>query len=100
MASFTPSALTVQSIGSMRLVVAHWDEDILSGTNYWASGIDDIRSAMICCRGGTAINASSSELSVTWTASNGTIHIVTDGAMSNTGYALWVLAGGPATLES
>lgn len=98
MAAFTPSDLTVQSMGSMNLHIAHWDEDILSGTNYWASGIQGIRSLMICCLGGTSINASSSELSVSWTASNGTIHIVTDGAMSNTGYSLWVLSGGPAVL--
>ena len=99
MAAFTPSSLTVQSMGSMNLRIAHVDEDIISGTNYWASGITDIRSIMICCLGGTAVNASSSELSVSWTTTDGTIHIVADGAMSNTGYALWVLSGGPATLE-
>jgi hypothetical protein len=98
MASFTPSALTVQSVGSMNMTIAHFNEDILSGTNYWASGINGIRSIQATMFGGTALTASSTYLVVSWTASNGTIHIVTDDSQSNTGYALWVLSGGPATL--
>lgn len=99
MASFTPSALTVQSMGSMNLTVAHVNEDILSGTNYWSSGITDIKSVMATMWGGTALTASSTFVVVSWTASNGTLHLVTDGSQSNTGYIFWILSGGPSTLE-
>ena len=99
MAQFTPSALTTQSMGSMNLTIAHVNEDIISGTNYWTTGITDIRSIMVCARGGTALVHSSNALSVTWTASSGVLHIVTtDAGNSNTGYAIWILSGGPATL--
>ena len=99
MAAFTPSALTVQSVGSMNLTIAHVNEDIISGTNYWTSGITDIRSVMPAMWGGTALDASSTFLVVSWTATTGTVHVVTDDSQSNTGYILWILSGGPATLE-
>ena len=93
MAAFTPSNLYVSSIGSAKLSVAHINEDIISGTNYWDSGIPDIISVMPTMMGGTDINVSSASLVVSFTATDGTIHIVNDPACSNTGYALWVLSG-------
>ena len=85
MASFTPSALTVQSMGSMNITIAHVNEDILSGTNYWTTGLTDIRSVQAQLWGGTALTASSTYLVVSWTQSSGTLHVVTDGSQSNTG---------------
>ena len=99
MAQFTPSALTVQSMGSMNITIAHVNEDIMSGTNYWSTGLTDIRSVMVCNRGGTALTASSNAMSVIWTQTSGVVHIVADRTNSNTGFALWVLSGGPSTLE-
>jgi hypothetical protein len=84
MAAFTPSNLYVVSLGSAKLSIAEVDEDILSGTNFWTSGIPDIVSVM---------PASSSALVVSWTASSGTIHVVNDASLSNTGYVLWVVSG-------
>jgi len=99
MAAFTPSALTVQSVGSMNMTIAHVNEDIISATNYWSSGIDSIRSIMPCYRGGTKIVGSANALQVSWTATDGTIHVVSDLSMSGTGLALWILHGGPAYLD-
>jgi len=98
MAAFTPSALTVQSMGSMNLTIAHLDADIISGTNYWASGITDIRSIMVGSRSGIPITGTTGPISVEWTASNGTIHTLFDRTLSNTGLILWILSGGPAVL--
>ena len=99
MAQFTPSALTVQSMGYMNLTIAHVNEDTISGTNYWSTGITDIRSIMVCQRGGTAVVASSNAISVTWTQTSGVLHIVSDVSMSNAGYAIWIASGGPAVLS-
>jgi len=98
MAQFTPSALTVQSMGSMNLTIAHVNEDIISGTDYWASGITDIRSIMQQAWTGQLIGGSASPMSVSWTASDGTIWSVKDRTVSDTGLILWILSGGPAVL--
>lgn len=95
MASFTPSSLQITSMGSTKLTIGHVNGDIISGTNYWSTGITDIKSVMACMYGGTAMVASSSVLQVTWTASNGTIHLLNDESITDTGYILWVISGGP-----
>jgi hypothetical protein len=82
-------------MGSTKLTIARISEDIISGTNYWATGIPDIRSVMASYYGGTLMVASSGNLMVTWTASNGTIHVINDASCTNTGYILWVISGGP-----
>jgi hypothetical protein len=96
MASFTPSNLMVQSMGSMRLTLARINVNILSGTNYWASGITDIKSILVQPWGGTPIVTSSSGFQIVWTATTGTIHLITDGSSSGSGYLLWVASGGPS----
>ena len=96
MASFTPSNLQVTSMGSTKLTIARVDGDIISGTNYWASGITDIKSVMTCMYGGTAMVASSSVLQVTWTKTDGTIHLLNDNSITDTGYIFWVISGGPS----
>jgi hypothetical protein len=95
MASFTPSSLQITSMGSTKLSIAHINEDIISGTNYWTTGITDIKSCMAMYKGGTLMVASSSNLMVTWTASTGTIHLINDASYTDTGYILWVISGGP-----
>ena len=72
---------------------------MLSGTNYWSSAIPDIRSIVVQPWGGVVITSSSTGFSVVWTASSGTIHLLTDASTSGTGYILWVLSGGAATKE-
>ena len=95
---FTPSALTVQSMGSMNMTVAHLNADIVSGSDYWVSGITDIRSIMVQSWSGIPITGTTGVLAVTWTASTGTIWTLIDRTMSNTGLILWIMSGGPATL--
>ena len=99
MASFTPSSLTFQSLGSMNLTIAHLNEDIISGTDYWTSGIPGIRSVMVNYYSGTPLMGSTSCLSVVWTASSGTIWTIMDRTSSNTGLEMWILSGGPSTKD-
>ena len=99
MAQFTPSALTVQSMGSMKLTIGHLNEDIISGSDYWTTGITDIRSVMCQPWGGSPIVASTTGHSVSWTASSGTLWHMKDRTMSDSGYIFWILSGGPATLD-
>ena len=96
MASFTPSSLTVQSIGSMNMTVAHVNANVISGTDYWTSGITDIKSIQSTTWGVPTGTPSNSNCAISWTASTGTIHITKPLISSGTGVILWVVSGGPA----
>jgi len=98
MAQFTPSSLSVQSLGSMNLTIAHLNQDIMSGSDYWTSGITDIRSIMCQSWGGPVLVSSTTNHSISWTASNGTIWSMKDRTISDSGFIFWILSGGPATL--
>ena len=95
MASFTPSNFAIANLGSTKLTIGHINEDILSGSNYWTTGITDIKSVICQAWTGAPLVQSTSVISVSWTASSGTVNIVTDASISNTGFILWILSGGP-----
>ena len=96
MAQFTPSSLTFQSMGSMNLYMAHVNANVISGTDYWTSGITDIKSIAATTWGVPTGTPSNSGCAVSWTASTGTIHITKPLISSGTGVMLWVAAGGPS----
>jgi len=96
MASFTPSSLSVQSMGSTKLTMATINANILSGTDYWTSGITDIKSIVGSVYGYVPDLSSGSGFSITWTASTGTIHIIKFLASSGSGLMLWISSGGPS----
>ena len=95
MASFTPSSLQITSMGSTKLTIGHVNSDIISGTNYWSTGITDIKSLMICQYGSVPMVASSVALQITWTTTDGTVHVINDNSATDTGYIIWIISGGP-----
>jgi hypothetical protein len=99
MAQFTPSALTVQSIGSMNMTIAHVNANVLSGTDFWSSGLTDIKSIQISTWGTPTGTPSNSACAVSWTSTSGVIHITKPLISSGTGAMLWIVSGGPSTLN-
>jgi len=92
MASFTPSNLSIASIGSLKLTIARVNASITSGTNYWASGIHDVQTVIGQYLGATT-DVSATSLAISFTASNGTIHTVVPLSQSGTAYDLLVISG-------
>lgn len=94
MASFTPSNLQFQSMGSMFLTIAVIESNVISGTDYWASGITDIKSINGSVYGASPC-PSHTAFSISWTKTDGTIHIGKSLSSSGSGHTLWILSGGP-----
>jgi len=96
MASFTPSNLQINSMGSSKLTIATINGNILSGTDFWTSGITDIKS-IVGSVYGSSDAMSNTAFSISWTATTGTIHIIKQVSSSTTGLTLWICSGGPDT---
>jgi hypothetical protein len=90
--AFTPSNLTLASMGSLKLIIARVNASITSGTNEWLSGIPDILTVSGQYLGATT-DASGTSLSISFTGSNGTIWTVVPLSQSATAFDLTVISG-------
>lgn len=90
--AFTPSNLSIASLGSTQLTIARVDASITSGTNQWSSGMLDIISVWGQYRGATT-DVSGTSLAISFTGSNGTIWTVVPLSQSGTSFDLYVLSG-------
>lgn len=90
--AFTPSNLSIATLGSMKLTIARVDASITSGTNNWASGIPDIQTITGTYRGATT-DASSTDMAISFTGSNGTIWVTVPISQSGTSFDLQVYSG-------
>jgi len=93
--SFTPSNLAIANMGSMKLTIATCNANTVSGTDYWTSGIPDIQGVIPVLLGSQTKVAlgTAQPLSISWTQSSGTIHLVSDLENSGTAYMLYVMSG-------
>jgi hypothetical protein len=82
-------------MGSTKLTIARIDGNVLSGTDYWSSGINDIKSINASVFGYSPCPTQTS-FGLSWTVTDGTIHISKQLAASGTGHTLWICSGGPA----
>jgi hypothetical protein len=93
--AFTPSNLSIANMGSLKLTIAQCNANTVSGTDLWTSGITDIQGVIPVYLGSQptlAINTSV-PLSISWTQSTGTIHIIRALDCSSTGLMLYVFSG-------
>lgn len=90
--SFTPSNLSIATLGSLKLTIARVNASITSGTNNWTSGIPDIQTVTGQYRGATT-DVSATSLAVSFTGSDGTIWTVIPISQSGTSFDLLVLSG-------
>ena len=97
MASFTPSNLQINSMGSSKLTIATINGSVISGTDFWSSGVNDIKSIVGQCYGQSTTPVSDTSFTISWTATDGTIHIRKALSSSGTGAILWICSGGPDT---
>lgn len=91
MAAITPSTLLNASFGSLSGKIAKFVTTTVDNGDYWASGITDIV-AVLATRVGAGSTASTTGVSVSFTASDGTIFIFP--ASENSIVNLIVLHGG------
>lgn len=90
--SFTPSNLYVGSIGSLKLTIAKVNGSVTSGTNNWASGIQDIQTISGQYKTATA-DVSATSLAISFTGSSGTIWTIIPISQSGTAFDLLVFSG-------
>ena len=90
--SFTPSNLSLASMGSTRLTIARVNASITSGTNNWASAIPDILTVTGQYRGATT-DVSATSMAISFTGSDGTIWVTTPIGQSGTSFDLVVVSG-------
>lgn len=90
--AFTPSNLSIATLGSLKLTIAQSDNGA-SGTDYWTSGITDIQAIVPCYITAAPTVTSETSFVVSWTPSSGAIHIIRDAGLSNTAFQLLVLSG-------
>jgi len=93
--AFTPSNLSIANMGSLKLTIAKCDANTVSGTDLWTSGIPDIQGVVPVYFGSqTTLSLNTSvPLSISWTQSTGTIHIVRALDCSSTALMLYVYSG-------
>lgn len=92
--SFTPSNLSVASLGSMKLIIADQSASTASGTDYWTSGIPDIISVTPIYTTSLSTGFPTDvSFAVSFTQSTGTIHIIRNNGMSASSFQLLILAG-------
>lgn len=93
--AFTPSNLAIANMGSMKLTIATCNSGTVSGTDLWASGIPDIQGVIPVYLGSQSTLAvnTSVPLSISWTQSSGTIHLVRSLPCSSTALMLYVFSG-------
>ena len=89
--AFTPSNLSIASLGSCRLIIARVNGSITSGTNEWVSGIPDLLTVSSQYRDATT--NSDTSLSISFTGSSGTIWTVVPLSQSGTSFDLTVISG-------
>lgn len=90
--SFTPSNLTIANLGSLKLTIAKVDGSITSGTNNWNSGIPDIQ-AITAQYSMAVTDHTITNLSVSFTQSNGTIWTIIPVSQSATSFNILVYSG-------
>ena len=92
--AFTPSNLSIMSIGSGRMIIATSDASTASRTDLWTSGIPDIQAVIPVYTTSLATGFPTDvSFAVSFTQSTGTIHIVRNNGMSASGFNLLVMAG-------
>lgn len=92
MASFTPSNLSIANVGSLKLTIARVEASVTSGTNYWASGIQDIQTVLGSWRE-VSPDITGTNLAISFTGSTGTIHTIIPLGNSATAYEMLVFSG-------
>lgn len=90
--AFTPSNLSLASLGSCQLTIARVNASITSGTNEWASGIPDILTVTGQYRG-LSTDLTYTSLAISFTGSNGTIWTQIPLSQSGTSFDLLVISG-------
>ena len=90
--AFTPSNLSIASLGSTQLTIARVDGSITSGTNNWNSGMLDILTAWGQFRHGSTA-ATDTSLFCSFTGSNGTVWVTIPTSESGTSFDLLILSG-------
>lgn len=92
--AFTPSNLSVASMGSCKLIIATQDASTASGTDLWTSGIPDIQAITPVYTTSLSTGFPTDvSFAVSFTQSTGTIHIIRNNGMSASGFQLQILAG-------
>ena len=92
--AFTPSNLSIATMGSMKLILATQNASTASGTDLWTSGIPDIQAIIpVYTASVSSTGYSSSPFAVSFTQSSGTVHIIRDASNSGTAFNLLILAG-------
>lgn len=93
--AFTPSNLQEANLGSCKLTIATCNANTVSGTDLWTSGIPDIQGVIPVYLGSQPTLALNTTvpLSISWTQSSGTIHIVRALDASSTALMLYVFSG-------
>lgn len=90
--AFTPSNLTIASLGSCKLTIARVNGSITSGTNEWVSGIPDLLTVYGQYRDATT-DATGTSLALSFTGSSGTIWTIVPLSQSGTSFDLNIISG-------
>ena len=88
--AFTPSNLSIAQLGSLKITIADINANVVSASDLWTSGIPDIHAVIPIM---TTFSASSSPLSISYTGTTGTIHIVRILSETTVAIKLLVLSG-------
>lgn len=93
--AFTPSNLSIASLGSCKLTIATCNADLVSGTDLWVSGIPDIQGVIPVYTGSQSNISIGTDVAmgISWTQSTGTIHITRSLECSGTAMVLYVFSG-------
>ena len=90
--AFTPSNVYLANVGSLNLTIAKINGSVTSGTNNWNSGITDIVDISSQVEA-PFLTLSTTNIAVSYTATNGTIWVTNNTNNSGSPLTLFVYSG-------